>query len=147
VAQSVSEGQHANTPPPSFLLKFKGRMNQSHYKLARSITCSVVLSCAVLAWFPFVARAYVLPSTRTETAFSSIASLGATPVEPVATSPERQVRSLCKDGRRSNVIGLITACSTFAIANDHHRWPLESKLIRLSAAHFSPNDRGPPAFS
>src|SRR5262245_61323210 len=122
-------------------------MIQSHYRLARRITCSVVLSCVVFAWFPFVARASVLASTRTETAFSSIASLDATPVEPVATSPERQVRSLCKDGRRSNVIGLINAFSTFVIANEHHGGPLASTLIRLSTAPSSPTDRGPPAFS
>jgi len=131
----------------SFLLKFKGRMDQSHYKLTRPITCSVVLWCIVLAWFPFVARAHILASTRTETGFSSIASLGATPVEPVATSPERQVRSLCNDGRRSNVIGLITAFASFVIASDHRGWPPEPTLIRLSSAHFLPNDRGPPAFT
>src|SRR5262252_1851396 len=117
-------------------------MHQSHYKLARSITCSTVIWCVVLAWFPFVAKAHVLASIRTETAFSSIASLGVTPVEPSASSSERQVRLLCKDGRRSNTLGLISAFSPFVIASDHRRWPLESTLIRLSAAHFLPNDRG-----
>jgi hypothetical protein len=98
-----------------------------------------------LTWFPFIAKANVLASTKGETTVSSSVSLRATPGEPSATSSERQVQALTKDGRRSNALGLITALSTFVIATDHQDCPFELTLIRVSAAHALPNDRGPPA--
>src|SRR5215510_15326576 len=119
-------------------------MCPSRYKLAKHIACSVALACTLLGLFPFLGKAYGLVSATGEITVSSSVSLSVTPSEPSATSSERQLRSLTKDGRRPTVLGLITAFNTFVVARDRHYCPSESTVISLSAAHSLPNDRAPP---